>query len=286
MRVYANYDYEEEYDQEVTDLEEWRLENLLRQGKVNCLYRTTTTKSKNIKSGNELLEAQIYPAFKSLDDVPRKKKKETREAQRKLNSKNSRRRLLRLININFGEGDYWCTFGWNDECMPATLEDAQKDIRNFINRIKYKQKKITDEQIKYIYVLAFDGYERPHFHLVISTALDRNTLEDTWGKCDRPNTRRIKPDDDVLLTGLATYVSQNPKGTKRYCTSKNLKKAPEPTRSYSKFKKRRVNRMARDYETLRAEMEKAYPGYKFIDAQAYHNGINDLFYIYARMTRY
>ena len=55
--------------------------------------------------------------------------------------------------------------------------------------------------------------------------MDRDELEDMWKKCDRKNTRRIKPDEDFLITGLATYITTNPRGTKRWCASKNLKKA-------------------------------------------------------------
>ena len=43
--------------------------------------------------------------------------------------------------------------------------------------------------------------------------------------------------------------------------------------------------MAHDYETLKAEMEKAYPGYKFLDAEVKYNGVTAAFYIYARMVR-
>ena len=33
------------------------------------------------------------------------------------------------------------------------------------------------------------------------------------------------------------------------------------------------------------EMEKAYPGYKFLDAEVKYNGVTAAFYIYARMVR-
>ena len=49
---YDNYDYEEAYQKQVEKLEEWEFERLLKEGRVNCLYRTTTVRSKNRKSGN------------------------------------------------------------------------------------------------------------------------------------------------------------------------------------------------------------------------------------------
>ena len=44
-RFYDNYDYEEAYQKQCEKLEEWELEKLMKDGKVACLYRTTTTKS-------------------------------------------------------------------------------------------------------------------------------------------------------------------------------------------------------------------------------------------------
>ena len=63
MRRYDNYDYEEAFKKYIDDTEEERLEKLLKEGKVNCLYRTATTKCTNIKSQTTLLEAQIYPSL-------------------------------------------------------------------------------------------------------------------------------------------------------------------------------------------------------------------------------
>lgn len=286
-KTYDDYDYEEAYKKQIDTLQEWELERLLKTGQVESLYRTTTTKSKNLKSGKELLESQIYPSFFHKADVPRTgKKKVSKASQRNLNDKNARRYLTRLANINFDKGDLWCTFGWNDTDMPGDEKAAKKDITNFIKRINYRRKKKGYPNIKYIYVMAFDDYTRPHFHLVMSgDGIDRDELEAVWGKGDRPNTRRIKPDEDFLITGLAFYISRNPHGTKRWCSSKNLKKPPTPTRSYSKFRKKTVEKMAKNHETLRAEMEKAYEGYHFLDAEVKYNGITAAFYIYARMVR-
>jgi hypothetical protein len=280
-------DYEKRWNEQQEKMEEWEYKRLLLEGKVKILYRTSTTKSKNVKSGKEILEAQIYPAFLNVADMPRTKRKcESSPSQSNLNDKNSRRQLVRLVNINFSDGDLWCTFGWNNDNLPCNEERARKDIRNFIARINRRRKKAGLENIKYIYVLAFCDYERPHFHIIMSgDGVNRDELEVLWGKCDRPNTRRIKVDDDLMVTGLATYIARNPRGSKRWCPSKNLKKPDKATKSYSKFKRRKVERIARDYTQLQEEMEKAYKGYKFIDREVKYNGINSAFYIYARMVR-
>ncbi|MCH5340074.1 MAG: hypothetical protein J1E01_01275 [Acetatifactor sp.] len=284
---WPGYDYEEEYKKQCEKLEEWELERLIRENKVKCLYRTTTIKSQNIKSGTTLLEAQVYPSFPTPAEMPQtRKKRETKPSQKNLNDKNTRRYLIRLACINFGKGDIWATFGWDDGHKPDSMERARKDVKNFIARINRRRKKAGKENIKYIYIIAADDHTRPHFHILMTgDGVDRDELEGLWEKCERCNTKRIKPDDNFLLTGLATYISQNPHGTKRWCPSKNLKKPDAPSRSYSKFKKTKVERMAKSYEDLKAEMEKAYPGFKFLDAEVKHNGVTAAFYIYARMVR-
>lgn len=286
-KTYDNYDYEEAYQKQIDTLEEWELERLMQTGKVNCLYRTTTIKSRNEKSGAEMLESMVYPSFPNREDVPKTaKKRETGQAQKNLNDKNARRYLIRLANINFSKGDIWATFGWDDDNMPEDEERAEKDIKNFIARINYRRRKAGLENAKYIYIPAIDGYARPHFHILISgDGMDRDELEDLWTKCERKNTRRVKPDDDFLITGIATYITQNPHGTKRWRSSKNLKKPDEPTRSYRKFSRKKVNGMVRDFEELKAQMEKAYPGFKFLDAEVKHNDKVAAFYIYARMIK-
>ena len=47
-------DYEEQWKEQQEKLKEWELERLLKEGKVESLYRTTTTKAKNLQSGSEL----------------------------------------------------------------------------------------------------------------------------------------------------------------------------------------------------------------------------------------
>lgn len=286
-KTYDNYDYEEAYQKQIDTLEEWEPERLMKTGKVNCLYRTTTIKSRNEKSGAEMLESMVYPSFPNREDVPKTaKKRETGQAQKNLNDKNARRYLIRLANINFSKGDIWATFGWDDDNMSVDEERAEKDIKNFIARINYRRRKAGLENAKYIYIPAIDGYARPHFHILISgDGMDRDELEDLWTKCERKNTRRVKPDDDFLITGIATYITQNPHGTKRWRSSKNLKKPDEPTRSYRKFSRKKVNGMVRDFEELKAQMEKAYPGFKFLDAEVKHNDKVAAFYIYARMIK-
>ena len=38
-KLYDNYDYEEAYQKQMANLEEWEMEKLMKDGKVECLYK-------------------------------------------------------------------------------------------------------------------------------------------------------------------------------------------------------------------------------------------------------
>lgn len=285
-RLYDDYDVEAAHQKMVEDLEEADLERLITTGKVKGMYRTATTKSENKADDTCLLESQIYMAYADKGSMPRtERKRATSKHQKNLNDKNSRRAFVRIAIANFGTGDYYATYGWDRDHLPADIEEAEKQVRAYFRRVNYRRKKKGLENAKYMYILAVDEYTRPHVHILIQSAgMDRDELEDLWTMCERKNTRRIAPDDDYLITGLATYIARNPRGTKRWRCSKGLER-PETTKSYSKFRRRKVERMVRDEEYLRKEMEKTYPGFSFLDAEVRYNGINAAFYIYVRMIR-
>ena len=133
-RYYDNYDYEEAYKEQCKKLEEAEMERWMKEGWVNCLYRTSTYKSTNTESNTTLLESMVYPSFKFKADMPKtEKKRETSPSQSNLNDKNARRYLIRLANINFGKGDIWATFGWNNGLLPETYEDAKKDVKMLLS---------------------------------------------------------------------------------------------------------------------------------------------------------
>lgn len=286
-RRYDNYDFEEAYQRQIENLEEWEMERLLKEKKINSLYRTTTTKA------GDQTEVDIYPSFGNKQDEPRtKRKRETKPSQKNLNDKRARRHLNNLVSCNFGSGDLWGTFGYDNEHLPEDIDDAIRIFGNFIRRINRKRKKQGKGNLRYIYVTEYSDDPkrkiRCHHHIIFGgdpgETLDRDEIEKMWKEGSRPNTKRLDPDKDTHLAGLVNYITKDPKGKKRWNASRNLKK-PEITKSYSKFKKSTVQKMAFDRSLLEKEILKKYPGHKFIDAEVKVNGINDGFYIYARLKR-
>lgn len=280
-KYYDNYDYEEAYNEQIEKLEEAEAERIAKKGK-GAGYRTTTTEA------GKMIEVDIYPTFNVRHDMPRTKRgRESRPAQKNLNDKRARRYLNQLASANFGKGDLWGTFTYRAGEEPESIDDAEKKFGNFIRRINRRRKRAGKENIKYIYVTEWEDGEkgvRCHHHAILSGDVDRDEIEQLWYHGDRTETKRLAPDPDTHIAGLVHYITKDPKGKKRWKTSKGLKK-PTITRSYSKFGKAKVRKMACDYTLLESELKKKYKNARFVDAKVYQNEINGGFYIYARMVR-
>lgn len=83
-------------------------------------------REKKIYSG-KILEVELYPVYKSGREIPRRAKKEklSTKEQKNLNDKNARKKLTRLINANFGEGDIVIHPTYRDSEMPSTEQEAE-----------------------------------------------------------------------------------------------------------------------------------------------------------------
>lgn len=274
-KIYGDYDYEKEYQKQVTNLEEYEFRQYLKERRVGYLYMTKTVTS------GKMVEVEIYPVFENKKDMPRTKKRKSRKVQRDLNDKNARKKLIRLLNTNFDTNGYWVTL--NFAKAPEDLNEVDRIMKNYIKRLNYRRKKLGIPNMKYIYVSEIGKNGRAHVHMVTDNLLDRDTIEDTWKHGKRNHVRRLDP-DDFGLTGIATYLSKDPKGRKRWKASRNLKQ-PKITQSLTKFKRRRVLKMVRNQNEIENELKKEYPKLKYLDTEVRQNEFNGLFYLYSRMVK-
>lgn len=254
-----------------------------REEKLEMLSRRNVKsyRAKTYRSG-ELLECEAFPIWKNRGQWKRAKRhRPTRAAQMIVNQKNTKKRMIRYINVNFSANDIWLTLTYRGWEVPKDEKQAYKDIKNFIERIKYKRKKKGLPQLKYIYVIEWKE-ERCHHHLIISGGLDRDEVEACWTK-GRKQARRLQP-DDYGLTGLACYLSKGSKGERRWGHSKNLK-YPEPTISERKLSRKKVERLALLETEAKEILEKAYPGYRFLDIEIRFSAVVAGAYVYARMRK-
>lgn len=264
------------FDKDIEDSREEIFESL-RKNKA-LFYRVKT-----IKSGN-MLECEIYPVWLRRFEASRAKRaSKTRLAQRNLNDKNAKKNLIRLVNTNFSEYDLAVDLTYRG--YAPNEEQARKDIQNYIRRIKSYRKKHGLPELKYVYVIEFDETEgstkRIHHHMIMNS-MDRDVLEKLWGK-GYANSRRLQP-NEFGLEGIARYMSKDPKGTKRWSASRNLKR-PKITVADHKMTKRKVEKIAKDENNSQVIFQKLYPGYAFNDIKVKYSDFVSGVYLYVRMRK-
>ncbi|SNR85679.1 hypothetical protein SAMN05446037_100143 [Anaerovirgula multivorans] len=245
-------------------------------------------REKRIFSG-PILEVEIFPISLRQKKQPRaKKKKLTVPKQKRLNDKNSKKHLIRLINTNFTDEDLAIHLSYRDEDLPENEEEARKDIKNFFRRAKYHIKRNGLPALKYIAVIEYreekEGGEtaRLHHHIVMSGGIDRDKVEELWGK-GWANTKRLQA-DEYGYEALARYISKDPRGSKRWTQSKNLKQ-PKVEVSDSRYKsKKKIEEIAKAPED-REFFSKKYPGYILNSCKVEVNEITAGTHIYIKMRK-
>ena len=273
-----NYDYDEIFA--YTDTNEERLANLYDKSIIR--YRTKT-----IKSGN-VLESEIYPVWNTRSAISRaKRSRESRETQKALNKKNALKNLIRLVNTNFTDKDIWGTFTYAESKLPKSVDKAQKEMAKYVRRLKYYAEKHGYEPLKYVYVTEFEddeekGKKRVHHHIICNFP-DRDVAEKLWLNGARRQTRRLQADEDGY-EGLVRYILKDPKGTKRYVTSKNLEK-PQITIADYKFTRKKVRSIVRGDISATQLFETMYKGYALHKLSTYTSDYVSGAYVYAKMTK-
>lgn len=256
-------------------------EHLSMMDKMRGMYYRTKT----IKSGT-LLEVEAYPLLpKNLNKAARKLEV-SKEAIKAHNQRNAEKRFTRLIESNFTEADYYFTGTFEGVNLP-TLEEVRKAVKRYIARINYEREKRGLGKARYVYVI--EGYEegsrqkRLHFHMIIDGALDRATLKAIWGN-GRTKCEELAPKSYNGLIGLARYLAKDPKGRKRWSSSKGLKQ-PIVTVADRKMRASAARRIAQSTSEAAAALEKIYPGYEHVETEVKTNPYIPGCYIYAVMRK-
>lgn len=271
-KTYVDYDVEESINEALDALDEDAKIRALNSGITKWIYAEKTVTSGKIK------EIEIYPEFTRTQISKQKEIKEKKKRwQKNLNDKNARKYLQRLINANFGDHDIWMTLTYDDEHMPDSIERAQKNMNYYFKKVNRRRKKKGLNNAKYVYVTECSS--RLHHHVIIDGELSMDELEEMWPYGRRNNTRRISKSSDDL-TGLARYLAKDPKGKKRWSSSRNLKK-PEVRKNHQ-ITMRRISKIAEDDEMLKSHVKKKYPKAEFFEVRRCINSFNGLFYFYVR----
>lgn len=273
------YDYESLYDTPINQLEEKEIESLLKTNSIEHHYV-----AKTISAGN-MFEVELYPIFNKKDFQEFKIKRKSKKAQKNLNDRNSRKQFIRLINSNFTKDDYIMHLTYSNENLPPSIEDAEKEVYKLIRKINYRRKKKKLQNAKYIYVTEYDPQKkiRVHHHLIIEGGIDRKVMKDLWTNGIRIKVEELEP-DEYVLSGLANYLSKDPKGKKRWKASKGLKQ-PRERKSYTSFSKKKIRNMIADDTNVSVYMNSNYKSKTYLDHEIRYNKVNHMYYIYVRMRK-
>lgn len=260
--------------------------------------RKNFIREKRIYCGEEYLEVDIV-AVTNMPEAGKGKRGKSSQAQKNLNDKRSKRRFVQIANTNFGTNDFHISATYNNEHLPMSLEEAEKNVHNYLDRIKRKMKRETGEDLKYMLVTEYTPEEeegqltlqgidaddkttkavRIHHHIIINNGgLDRDDLELMWSttrinwkKANDPEYRakadyygfvncdRLQPNENGL-EGIVNYINKRKKGCKKWSTSMNLKK-PKVKKNDHKWSFRKLRECAKTPEDKEV-WRKLYKGYE------------------------
>ncbi len=253
------------------------------------------------------------------------KTKPSSRALAKCNRMNAIKKFIRLVNANFNSSDYLLHPTYEPGRSPQDEEQARKDITNFLRRVRYRREKeltickaelqelsampfgkFTDirieklkaqikklsEPLKYIYVIEEQVYKTGsrkglsnfHFHLFLNGGLDSSVIEEMWKGGLRTNCNRYRP-EHFGPEAAARYMSKDPKGSKSFCYSKNLKQPEVKQQRDGAVTKRYVERLAKEKYEDREFWERKYKGYRFIRCVKRWNEYNCNWYVTAIMYK-
>lgn len=245
-------------------------------------------KTRTIRSGS-LTEVECYPVYAYPYRRQLEKARPTSEAMRAVNDRNARKRFERLAECNFVPGkDYALTLTYSSGEAPEDPERCRKDLANYLVRVNRARKKAGLPKARVMAVIETGKRGRLHHHLLIEGGLDRDQMEQLWGK-GYANCDRIQHGDQGL-TALARYMTKGfaakrDKGRHRYYYSRNLRK-PVITVSRSRISRRQAERIREDADIQgEAILRKKYPGLRLDELVVRQTEWMPGCYIYARMRR-
>ena len=205
-------------------------------------------REKRIYSGKisgKILEAEFYPVTSDGRRYSRGvKKKQSKASQKKLNDKNAKKKLRRLMETNFTEGqDYYCTFTYHDQEQPESYEACKKDLTNFFRRLRRAREKAGLTELKYIYAIECKkikatGFVRYHIHMVLNGGLPRRQIKELWGKGIKRSVEELQADERGFER-LANYICKEWRASR---STQALHAFPQSQTAHRKAARRRFQR--------------------------------------------
>lgn len=220
------------------------------------------TYRRTIKSG-DMIEVEYYQSIRKIGKNygGRKSNNSLSSAKmRKANKLRAVKHMQRLINANFGSGDFFCRFSAPYGTY-ETEEEFRKEVGKWLYRINYRLKKQGKDRLKYIaFIECGKSGKNWHIHIIVSKE-DRELLSEQWPYENGQNFTPLYKNENFKK--LAEYITKDLTGKedvdaaqKRMMTSRNLTKPESVTR---KAKRKEIRALER------GEMIEAPEGHYLIE---------------------
>lgn len=237
---------------------------------MRCLYR------EKLYYCGDYLDVDIFPVYEKQSGRG-KRRKPTSETMKRLNQRNAERKLTRLLNTNFTKKDIRFDLTYDEKHLPMDAPAAQREMQNFIRRVKRYREKNGLPELKYVAVTETgEKGGRLHHHLVMSGGVDITILAELWGR--GYTTAKPLQFNESGIAGIAVYLVKSPILWKRWSASRNLKQ-PKITERDGRLPQYKIKELHNSTNDNRAMVEEWYKPYRLTDCRAYYNEINGGYYV-------
>lgn len=162
-----------------------------------------------------------------------KRRNPTTEEMQRANERNRIKKIRRKLNMNFGPDDFHVvlTYKKDERC---DLETAMKQVRKWLDRIRYHYKK-AGAVLKYIATVAIGERGAVHAHIVINGIKETVCLVKKYWKSGRVHLTPL--DEEGEYSALAAYIMHQDTGSRKtkYICSRNLKEPRPETKDLKRF---------------------------------------------------
>ena len=215
-----------------------------------------------------LVVETVYPAASSRDNdtVRRGKKALSTPARQKMNLRHAWQSLEFEIAANFGTGDLWVTFTYDDAHLPSSREQAKKQMAGFFRKLRDRRRR-HNKELRYIYCTEHKhGDGRWHHHAVIdSTGNDFDEIRTLW-IAGQIEISKLRIDRERDYGAIARYMCKEQRdkiGHRLWTCSRNLQKPERDSRHVSADIRIKIPRNALILEDT-GDTRTAYGHYQYV----------------------
>lgn len=239
------------------------------------------TREKKTLCGEGYMEVDLYHITPEEHAAKRRKKtRPSSERQKKRNAQHAHRWRVQKANANFTVLGFYLTLTYIEAFLPESMEQAQRDLRNYIRRVKAAIAKLYGADVE-LRVMGLTGCGRKsgryHHHLLIEckgltmrqNADFRQLLEDKWAvrwpdgsveSLGTANADRLNLQN--RLDDLITYFEKH--GQMRWYETRNLTLPVEHTPNDTRWSRKQLRKGCTDCKDNAYWWEQRYPGWKFV----------------------